>query len=128
MGYKRLYNIMKKREDIYAKTEFTEEDGLRSAQIESDFSEMNGYEAEAEAAVLLSGLGISEDLRTKKMRDLEAGDKVRVLLAQALLAIRISCCWTNRPIISILNPLNGWKSSSPALPIRSSWFPMIVTF
>ena len=84
MGYKRLYNIMKKREDIYAKTEFTEEDGLRSAQIESDFSEMNGYEAEAEAAVLLSGLGISEDLRTKKMRDLEAGDKVRVLLAQAL--------------------------------------------
>jgi ATPase subunit of ABC transporter with duplicated ATPase domains len=84
MGHKRLYNAMMKREEIYAKTEFTEEDGVRSAQIEADFAEMNGYEAEAEAAVLLSGLGISEDLRKKKMRELEAGDKVRVLLAQAL--------------------------------------------
>jgi ATPase subunit of ABC transporter with duplicated ATPase domains len=84
MGHKRLYDIMMKREAIYAKTEFTEEDGVRSAEIESEFAEMNGYETESEAAVLLSGLGISEDLRTKKMKELEAGDKVRVLLAQAL--------------------------------------------
>lgn len=84
MGHKRLYNIMMKREAIYAKAEFSEEDGVRSAELEADFAEMNGYEAESEAAVLLSGLGISEDLRTKKMKDLEAGDKVRVLLAQAL--------------------------------------------
>lgn len=84
MGHKRLYNIMMKREAIYAKPEFSEEDGVRSAELEADFAEMNGYEAESEAAVLLSGLGISEDLRTKKMKDLEAGDKVRVLLAQAL--------------------------------------------
>jgi len=84
MGHKRLYNIMMKREAIYAKSEFSEEDGVRSAELEADFAEMNGYEAESEAAVLLSGLGISEDLRTKKMKDLEAGDKVRVLLAQAL--------------------------------------------
>ncbi len=84
MGHKRLYDIMMQREAIYAKTEFSEEDGVRSAEIEAEFSEMNGYEAESEAAVLLSGLGISEDLRTKKMRELEAGDKVRVLLAQAL--------------------------------------------
>ncbi len=84
MGHKRLYDVMREREAIYAKTEFSEEDGVRSAEIESQFAEMNGYEAESEAAVLLSGLGISEDLRTKIMKELEAGDKVRVLLAQAL--------------------------------------------
>ncbi len=84
MGHKRLYDVMIQREAIYAKTEFSEEDGVRSAELESEFAELNGYEAESEAAVLLSGLGISEDLRTKKMRELEAGDKVRVLLAQAL--------------------------------------------
>ena len=84
MGHKRLYDVMMQREVIYAKAEFTEADGVRSAELESEFAEMNGYEAESEAAVLLSGLGISEDLRTKKMRELEAGDKVRVLLAQAL--------------------------------------------
>jgi ATPase subunit of ABC transporter with duplicated ATPase domains len=84
MGHKRLYDVMMQREAIYAKTEFSEADGVRSAEIESEFAELNGYEAESEAAVLLSGLGISEDLRTKKMRELEAGDKVRVLLAQAL--------------------------------------------
>jgi ATPase subunit of ABC transporter with duplicated ATPase domains len=84
MGHKRLYEVMMLREEIYAKAEFTEEDGIRSAELESLFAEMNGYEAESEAAVLLSGLGISEDLRTKKMKELEAGDKVRVLLAQAL--------------------------------------------
>lgn len=84
MGYKPLYDIMMQREAIYAKAEFSEEDGLRSAELEGLFAEMNGYEAESEAAVLLSGLGISEELRTKKMRELEAGDKVRVLLAQAL--------------------------------------------
>ena len=84
MGHKKLYDVMQEREVMYAKSELTEEDGIRSAEIETDFAEMNGYEAESEAAVLLSGLGISEDLRTKKMRELEAGDKVRVLLAQAL--------------------------------------------
>ena len=84
MGHKRLYDVMMKREAIYAQTEFSEEDGVLSAEMEAEFAEMNGYEAESEAAVLLSGLGISEDLRTKKMRELEAGDKVRVLLAQAL--------------------------------------------
>ncbi|MDD2366044.1 MAG: ATP-binding cassette domain-containing protein [Desulfuromonadaceae bacterium] len=84
MGYKRLYDVMVEREAIYAKAEFTEEDGVRSAELEGDFAEMNGYEAESEAAVLLNGLGIPEELRTKQMKELEAGDKVRVLLAQAL--------------------------------------------
>ncbi|ALC15024.1 ABC transporter ATP-binding protein [Desulfuromonas soudanensis] len=84
MGHKRLYQLMMEREAIYAKPEFTEEDGLRSGELEAEFSEMNGYEAESEAAVLLNGLGIPEELRYKTMKELEGGDKVRVLLAQAL--------------------------------------------
>ena len=84
MGHKRLYDVMTAREAIYAKAEFSEEDGVRSAELEGEFAEMNGYEAESEAAVLLNGLGIPEELRTKQMKELEAGDKVRVLLAQAL--------------------------------------------
>ena len=84
MGHKRLYDVMTEREAIYAKADFTEADGIRSAELEAEFAEMNGYEAESEAAVLLNGLGIPEELRHKKMKELEGGDKVRVLLAQAL--------------------------------------------
>ncbi|HXV21515.1 MAG TPA: ATP-binding cassette domain-containing protein [Desulfuromonadales bacterium] len=84
MGHKRLFEVMAEREAIYAKPEFAEADGIRSGELEAEFAEMNGYEAEAEAAVLLSGLGVPEDLRQKRMKELEAGDKVRVLLAQAL--------------------------------------------
>ena len=84
MGHKKMYDVMIERDAIYSKAEFSEEDGVRSAELESEFSEMNGYEAESEAAVLLNGLGIPEELRSKQMKDLEAGDKVRVLLAQAL--------------------------------------------
>ncbi|KAF0155014.1 MAG: ABC transporter [Syntrophaceae bacterium] len=84
MGHKQLFNVMMQREAIYAKSELTEAEGVLCAEIESEFAELDGYEADAEAAVLLSGLGISEDLRTKKMKGLSAGDKVRVLLAQAL--------------------------------------------
>lgn len=84
MGNPRLYEVMHEREAIYSKGEFTEEDGIRSAELESEFAEMNGYEAESEAAVLLNGLGISEELRNKQMKELEGGEKVRVLLAQAL--------------------------------------------
>jgi ATPase subunit of ABC transporter with duplicated ATPase domains len=84
MGHKKLFKIMAEREAIYAKADFTEEDGIRSAELEAKFGEMNGYEAEAEAAVLLKGLGIPEENREKKMKELEGSDKVRVLLAQAL--------------------------------------------
>lgn len=84
MGYDRLYKIMAERNILYAKADFTEEDGIRSADLEAEFAEMNGYEAESEAAVLLNGLGIPEELRHKKMKELEGGEKVRVLLAQAL--------------------------------------------
>lgn len=84
MGNPRLYEVMHEREAIYAKPEFTEEDGIRSAELEAEFAEMDGYEAESEAAVLLNGLGIPEELRHKQMKELEGGEKVRVLLAQAL--------------------------------------------
>jgi ATPase subunit of ABC transporter with duplicated ATPase domains len=84
MGHGRLYKVMMEREAIYAKPDFSEADGVRSAELEAEFAEMNGYEAESEAAVLLNGLGIPEELRQKKMKELEGGDKVRVLLAQAL--------------------------------------------
>jgi ATPase subunit of ABC transporter with duplicated ATPase domains len=84
MGHKKLFKVMAEREAIYAKSEFTEEDGIRSAELEAKFGEMNGYEAEAEAAVLLKGLGIPEEIRDKKMKELDGSDKVRVLLAQAL--------------------------------------------
>jgi ATPase subunit of ABC transporter with duplicated ATPase domains len=84
MGHQQLYDVMSEREAIYAKAEFTEEDGVRSGELEAEFAEMNGYDAESEAAVLLNGLGITEALRQKKMKELEGGEKVRVLLAQAL--------------------------------------------
>ena len=84
IGHKKLFKIMAEREAIYAKADFTEEDGIRSAELEAKFGDMNGYEAEAEAAVLLNGLGIPEELRDKKMKELDGSDKVRVLLAQAL--------------------------------------------
>ena len=84
MGHQKLYKVMAEREALYAKADFTEEDGIRSGELEVKFGEMNGYEAEAEAAVLLHGLGIPEEMRQKKMKDLDGSDKVRVLLAQAL--------------------------------------------
>src|SRR5512138_681197 len=84
MGHQRLYAVMAERAALYAKPEFSEADGLRSAELEAEFAEMNGYEAESEAAVLLNGLGIPEELRHLRMKELEGGDKVRVLLAQAL--------------------------------------------
>ncbi|NTW78505.1 MAG: ATP-binding cassette domain-containing protein, partial [Syntrophaceae bacterium] len=75
LGHRQLYDVMMQRETIYSTGELTEADGVRCAEIESEFAELNGYEAEAEAAVLLAGLGIAEDLRTKKMKELDAGDK-----------------------------------------------------
>jgi ATPase subunit of ABC transporter with duplicated ATPase domains len=84
MGHNKLFKLMAEREALYAKTDFTEEDGIRSGELEAEFGEMNGYEAESEAAALLNGLGIPEAMRHKKMKELEGGDKVRVLLAQAL--------------------------------------------
>ncbi|HAP56757.1 MAG: ATP-binding cassette domain-containing protein [Sphaerochaeta sp.] len=84
MGYEQLYAVMKERDTIYSKEDFTEEDGLRAAELEGEFAEMGGWEAEAQAAQMLNGLGIATDLQQKKMSDVEDNVKVRVLLAQAL--------------------------------------------
>ncbi|MCG8480682.1 MAG: ATP-binding cassette domain-containing protein [Spirochaetales bacterium] len=84
MGYKQLYDIMIEKDAIYTKADFSEEDGLRAAELEGEFSELGGWEAESEAARLLSGLGIPDELHEKRMADLDGGQKVRVLLAQAL--------------------------------------------
>jgi ATPase subunit of ABC transporter with duplicated ATPase domains len=84
MGHKSLYKIMAQRDALYAKPDFSEEDGIKSGELEMEFAEMNGYDAEPEAAILLNHLGIGEELHDKKMKELEGGEKVRVLLAQAL--------------------------------------------
>ena len=84
MGYKKLYDVMKEREAIYLKEDFTEEDGLRAADLETEFAELGGWEAEADAGVMLDGLGIPVPMHEKLMKDVEDNVKVRVLLAQAL--------------------------------------------
>jgi ATPase subunit of ABC transporter with duplicated ATPase domains len=84
MGNKKLLEVMEEKDALYAKEDFSDEDGLRAADLEAEFGEMNGWEAESEASVLLSGLGIKEELLNRKMNELNGGDKVKVLLAQAL--------------------------------------------
>ena len=84
MGNKRLYDIMKEKDAIYAKEEFTDEDGIKAAELEGEFATMNGWEAESDAENLLNGLGIETELHYKMMKDLLGAQKVKVLLAQAL--------------------------------------------
>ena len=84
MGNARLYEIMKEKEAIYAKEDFTDEDGIRASELEGEFAEMNGWEAESDAATLLNGLGIETEFHYTPMADLTGIQKVKVLLAQAL--------------------------------------------
>ena len=84
MGNARLYEIMKEKEVLYAKEDFTDEDGIRASELEGEFATMNGWEAESDAATLLNGLGIGTELHYTMMKDLPGPDKVKVLLAQAL--------------------------------------------
>ena len=84
MGNARLYEIMKEKDAIYAKEDFSEEDGIRASELEGEFATMNGWEAESDAATLLNGLGIDTDLHYKLVGDLNGSDKVKVLLAKAL--------------------------------------------
>lgn len=84
MGHTRLYEIMKEKDALYAKAEFSEADGLRAGELEGEFAELNGWDAEPDAAALLIGLGIPRDLHDKKMSEMSGNEKVRVLLAQAL--------------------------------------------
>jgi len=84
MGNARLYQIMKEKDAIYAKEDFTDEDGIRASELEAEFADMDGWEAESDAATLLNGLGIETDLHYSLMKDLLGAQKVKVLLAQAL--------------------------------------------
>ena len=84
MGNERLYQIMKEKDAIYAKEDFTDEDGLRASELEGEFAEMNGWEAESDAAMLLNGLGINTELHNSIMNTLNGNEKVKVLLAKAL--------------------------------------------
>ena len=84
MGNARLYEIMKEKEAIYAKEDFTDEDGIRASELEGEFAEMNGWEAESDAAMLLNGLGIEPEFHYAIMKDLTGSQKVKILLAQAL--------------------------------------------
>ncbi len=83
-GHPRLYAVSQERDALYAKPDFSEEDGNRAAELESEFADLNGYEAEAEAGSFLAGLGVPQDLHERKMGEIEPGYKVRVLLAQAV--------------------------------------------
>lgn len=84
MGHEELYKVKEEKDAIYMKADFSEEDGMRAAELEGEFAEMNGWEAESDAAVLLKGLGIEESLHSMKMAELTGDQKVKVLLAQAL--------------------------------------------
>ena len=84
MGNQELYKIMKEKDSIYAKPDFTEEDGMQAAKLEERFAELDGWNAEADASTLLNNLGIDTEMHYKMMKEIEAKDKVKVLLAQAL--------------------------------------------
>ena len=99
MGNERLYQVMKEKDAIYLKEDFTDEDGIRASELEGEFAEMNGWEAESDASKLIQGLGLSEDLLYSQMSDLLESEKVKVLLAQALFG--------NPDIILLDEPTNG---------------------
>jgi len=84
MGNEKLYSIMKEKDEIYAKEDFTEEDGIRASELEAEFAELNGWEAESDASKLIQGLDLSEDMLYMQMSALTGNEKVKILLAQAL--------------------------------------------
>lgn len=84
MGHTRLHEIMQEKEALYSKADFTDEDGIKASELECEFAELNGWEAESEAATLLMGLGIPVDMHEKLMKELTGSEKIKVLLAQAL--------------------------------------------
>ena len=104
MGNKELYEVKNEKDAIYAKADFTEADGIRAGELEAQFAEMNGWEAESEAAQLLTGLGIEEAVHNQLMSELDEKDKVKVLLAQALFG--------NPDVLLLDEPTNGLDAAS----------------
>ena len=107
MGHERLWSNMKEREELYSKPDMTEEDGNRAAELELKFAEMNGYEAESDAAQLLQNLGVKEEQHQKMMAELSNNEKVRVILAKALFG-KPDNLLLDEPTTS--TPWNGWKT------------------
>ena len=99
MGNKRLYDIMKEKDEIYAKEDFTDEDGMRASELEGEFAELGGWEAESDASKLIQGLGLADSYLYMQMSELKESEKVKVLLAQALFG--------NPDIILLDEPTNG---------------------
>ena len=106
MGNQRLYDIMKEKDAIYAKEDFSEEDGIRASELEAEFAEMDGWEAESNAAMLLNGLGIGTEFHYSLMKDLDGSLKVKVLLAKALFG--------NPDILLLDEPAAGMNPSETA--------------
>ena len=98
-GHKELYQVMKEKDELYAKPDFSDEDGVKAAELESKFAELDGWNAEADASKLLQSMGIGEDLHQSMMKELPESDKVKVLLAQALFG--------NPDILLLDEPTNG---------------------
>ena len=108
-GHTVLWDIMKEKDALYAKEDFSDADGIRASELEERFAELEGWNAESDAAALLSGLGIKEDKHYMLMKDLSGNEKVRVLLAKALLGIQTTYCSMNLPMTLILILLHGLK-------------------
>ena len=121
LGNARLYEIMKEKEAIYAKEDFTDEDGIKASELEAEFATMNGWEAESDAATLLNGLGIGTELHYEMMKNLNGPEKVKVLLAQALFG--------NPDILLLDEPTNHLDMESiTALNNGMTKFPGVILF
>ena len=115
MGHSTLWEVMSEKNALYAKEDFSDADGIRAAELEEKFAEMEGWNAESDAASLLSGLGISEDLHYMMMKDLSGCWRVRCM------ASRTTCCWTNLPTTLTWKLSAGWKTICPISSIRCWW-------
>ena len=111
MGNARLYEIMKEKEVIYAKEDFTDEDGIKASELEAEFATLNGWEAESDAASLLNGLGIETELHYNMMSELTGAQKVKFFLHRLCSAIRTFFFWMSLPTTWIWMRSHGWKNS-----------------
>ena len=110
-GHKRLYDIRKEKDALYMKEDFTDEDGIKAAELEGEFAELDGWAAESNAEMLLNGLGVTNEFHYAKMKELTGGQKVKVLLAQALFG-NPDILLLDEPTNHLISMrLNGWRIS-----------------